>query len=102
MVISLEPKTINLGQVSTLTIKREKFYFPNFRVFIGNYDEDFQLPEGAEAQYFDNTDSLASIVLTPETKGVKQIRGIIEEYIFVNKDSIDTYHYPFEIELQVL
>lgn len=101
IIITLNPETIDLGETTTLAIERKKFYLPHFRVFIGDYDKDFRLQEGIEAQFFEGSDSLASIILAPESKGLKQIRGIIEEYAVVSQDSIDTYRYPFEMELQV-
>jgi hypothetical protein len=101
LIVRIEPNTINLGESATLSIKREKFHLPKFRVFIGDYDENFKLPEGVEPQYFDDTDSSASIVLLPETAGLKPIRGIIEEYVFASEDSVDSYRYPFEVELIV-
>jgi len=101
LTVTLEPNVIMLGEAATLKVTRAKYNLPKFRVFIGDYDEDFNLPPRVEPQYFDGTDSLASLALLPETEGTKQIRGIIEEYRFVSKDSIDSYRYPFEIELVV-
>ncbi len=100
-IVSLEPSIIKLGETTNLTVTRSRLILPNFRVYIGEYDEEFNLPTGVEPQYFEDTDSLASINLLPETLGEKQVRGIIEEYIVVSKDSIESYRYPFEIELVV-
>lgn len=100
-IVSLEPNVIELGEATTLTVTRKRFNLPKFRIFIGEYDEDFNLPSGVEPQYFEGTDSLASLTLLPETKGERYVRGIIEEYDFVSKDSIDSYRYPFEKKLVV-
>lgn len=101
LIINLEPNVIELGKTTTLTVTRKHFNLPKFRVFIGEYDKDFNLPSGVEPQYFEDTDSMASLTLLPESKGEKHIRGIIEEYVFVSEDSIDTFRYPFEIKLVV-
>lgn len=102
IVVILEPNVIKSGEISLLSIRRTKFYMPHFRVFIGEYDDDFNLPDGVEAHYFHDTDSIASMHLSPESKGIKRIRGIIEEYNIVAADSIDSYQYPFEVILEVL
>lgn len=99
--IYLDPNEIGLGESSTLIVEREKLYLPHMRVFIGDYDSEFNLSKNISAQYFEGTDSLASIVLAPESLGQKKIRGIIEEYKIVSKDSIDSYRYRFEVELIV-
>lgn len=99
--IILEPKKIKLGETAKLSVKREHLNLPHFRVFMGEYDENFQLIEGDNTPYFKDTDSLASINLKPESKGVKVIEGIIEEYEFISSDSIFSYRYPYRVELTV-
>ena len=99
--IKLSPKLIDLGESTELIIKRKKFYLPHFRVYLGEYDENFNLPEGVEERFIEDSDSIASIYLSPESPGEKIIRGIVEEYVLVTKDSADTYRYPFEIVLTV-
>ena len=103
MVIFTDTDTIALGEVTRLNVRREKFFLPSFRVFVGNYDSDFQLPSGEAEQYFDGSDSLAFLALSPESKGLKVIRGIVEEYEFINEelDSVNSFRYPFEIGLFV-
>lgn len=99
--ISVNPSKIELGESSELKVVREKLHLPKMVVLIGDYDEDFNLIDEDSEFYFEGTDSVASLVLLPETTGVKTIRGIIQEYVNVTKDSIKSYRYPFEVELTV-
>ena len=101
ITIRVNPNVIKLGESSTLEVKRVKYYLPKMRVFIGDFIDD-TLPEEGDLQFFEGSDSLASVVLQPETAGVKKIKGIIEEYQPITEDSVDSYHYPFEIELTVI
>ena len=102
MIVELVPNSIYLGEVSQLRVRRIAFFLPKMRVFIGEYDENFNLPNGVEKQYFTGTDSLATMNLYPKTEGIKKVKGIIEEYQFISKDSIDSYRYYFEVELNVI
>ncbi len=97
----MNPSKIELGESSELKVVREKLHLPKMVVLIGDYDEDFNLIDEDSEFYFEGTDSVASLVLLPETTGVKTIRGIIQEYVNVTKDSIKSYRYPFEVELTV-
>ncbi|PTB96008.1 hypothetical protein C9994_09325 [Marivirga lumbricoides] len=99
--ISVNPSRIKLGESSELKVVREKFHFPKMVVLVGDYDEDFNLINEDSQFYFEGTDSVASLVLVPETAGIKVIRGVIQEYTKVTEDSIKSYHYPFEVELTV-
>jgi hypothetical protein len=90
-----------VGEPNKLTIKRQHFYLPKLRVYIGEYDENFKLPDNVEPQYFLEKDSVASMNLIFETAGSKNVRGIIEEYKFVSEDSIYAYTYRFDINVNV-
>ena len=95
--ITLNPEVIKVGESSTLLVKRDKFYLPKMRVFLGK-----NLPENGSLEYFEDNDSTASIVLLPESVGIKKIHGIIEEYQSITEDSVYSYQYPFEMELKVM
>jgi hypothetical protein len=90
-----------IGQSSELKVVRKEFHLPKMLVLIGDYDENFKLLNENSKYYFEGTDSVAKLVLLPETTGVKTIRGIIEEYDTITGDSIKSYSYPFEVELTV-
>lgn len=101
MVIRIENQQPIVEEATKLIVYRKEFYLPKMRVFIGEYDSNFELPAGVEPQYFEGTDSLATMNLIFETAGEKVVRGIIEEYQFVSEDSIDSYRYRFELTANV-
>ena len=101
MVITIENPNPAVEEATKLIVRRKEFYLPKFRVFIGDYDSDFKLPNDVQPQYFEETDSVATMNLVFETSGNKKVRGIIEEYIFVSEDSIDSYRYSFEVSVNV-
>lgn len=90
-----------VGEPIKITIKRQHLYLPNLRVYIGEYDENFKLPDNVKAQYFVGNDSVATMNLIFETAGLKNVRGIIEEYKFVSEDSIDAFTYRLELNVNV-
>jgi len=100
--INLRPNVIHLGETSTLEVKRQKACAPEMRVFLGDLDEDFNFDGQDTLRYFQDSDSLASAIIFPESYGVKKIRGVIEEYRSITADSVHSFRYPFEIELIVI
>jgi hypothetical protein len=101
MVVLIEYTNPAVEEGTKLIVRRKEFYLPKFRVFIGDYDSNFNLPDGVQPQFFEGTDSVATMNLVFETSGNKKVRDIIEEYIFVSEDSIDSYRYPFEVSVNV-
>ncbi len=101
MMVYLETDKPIVQEPNKLIVERKEFYLPKFRVFIGDYNSEFELPENEELQYFEGTDSVATMNLIFESAGEKTVRGIIEEYKTISEDSIDSYRYPFEITVEV-
>ncbi len=99
--IYLENERPVIQEPTNLIVKRNEFYRPKMRVFIGEYDDDFKLPEGEPMEYYEVTDSSASISLIFETAGKKVVRGIVEEYKPIAKDVVESYHYRFELTTEV-
>ena len=100
--INLKPSRINLGESSKIIIKRNKLLLPEFRVILGDFSEGYELESDiSKYKFYKGTDSIISINLLPESKGVKSIKGIIEEYKIASKDSIYSLRNYFSIELDV-
>ncbi|MEM1135529.1 MAG: hypothetical protein AAGI07_06775 [Bacteroidota bacterium] len=100
--IDTSSDTLLLGEVLNVRIKLLEPRLKNFRVIVGEYDENFEIIDSLLIGVVSGKDSIASFHLNPESKGKKTINGIIEEFEPVGNGYEDTRRYAFEVDFFVL
>ncbi|MEM1135528.1 MAG: hypothetical protein AAGI07_06770 [Bacteroidota bacterium] len=96
------PETLHVEKPSKLVINATKPKLKNFRVHLGDYDENYFLNDSTNLIYIQGKDSIASFYFEPNSLQDTLLRGIIMEYESYSDDYVRTISFGFEKKFMVL
>ncbi|MDW7692109.1 hypothetical protein R9C00_14790 [Flammeovirgaceae bacterium SG7u.111] len=99
-----ESDTMYVGEAVKVTVKMKEPRLKNFRVIIGNYDKNFNVVDSSTLGQVLGEDSIASFFIKIDSvkNKTKTLRGVIEEYEYLENGYVDTRTHVFKKEFAVL
>ncbi len=99
--IILNSTKFKKGETLSGTVIMVKSRLPNFKVWFGPFDDNFEFVDMNKRYFKEGRDSTAVFYMKLNKSGVKDLKLMVEEYEIVDEDYIDTRRLYYENELTV-
>lgn len=84
-------KTVSIKDSLKLTFDFDHLEFPLLRIFIGDYNKDYDLPKSGRNKVYDGKDNSIVVYIVPTQLGKQTAKGYVQNYKVVEKFKDGTY-----------